>query len=220
MVQIASRFLPAFFAYQTSSDPHLNDETDAQYWFSSVLCVLNFLSSNLDVGRKMAKEGTIVAGVIDKLLDPDVERKMKACERRMGARFEDDFGSMLQFVSTLMLYSSTLSPRTQELVPRCKEWEGRYRGKFIQKVSQRLRGQIEEIDPFYVGMVKAMQKETLVCGVAECRVLEKEGLVACARCTMQRYCGGEHQKKDWKWHKAICTKGLGESVTSGETGVN
>lgn len=100
VAQIGSQYLPAFLSYQTSDDPYLHNPNDAQYYFSSVLNVLNFLTGNPDICVRIAKERKTTHDVVEKLLDPDIEKNMKPCERLMGARFEDDLGSMLQFVST------------------------------------------------------------------------------------------------------------------------
>jgi hypothetical protein len=104
LAQIASQYLPALLAYQTSDAPHLHDPADPQYYFSSALVLLNFLTGNPDACIRIAKTAAIAHDIVEKLLAPDVEKKMKACPRVWGARFEDDFGSLLQFVSTMLLY--------------------------------------------------------------------------------------------------------------------
>jgi len=162
---------------------------------------------------RIAKERKVMHDVVEKLLDPDLEKKMKPCKRLMGARFEDDLGSMLQFVSTMLLYSDQsegpIHPRLAELIPTLKAWKKKYSGIFIGKVSTRLIPQIEgPTHPSTIAAMTERQGESLVCGVVECR--KKKDLVACGSCKIQRYCGPEHQKKDWKYHKHICNKGLVE----------
>jgi len=153
--------------------------------------------------------------IIEKLLDKDFEEDMKKCKRPTlvpgipPATFKDDFGSLLQFLSTMMLHQhyTEMHPRFGELVPRFKEWNRKYRGGFIGKVTGRLVEQLN-MDPMMITMMKEMQRESLSCGVVGCR---KSGdLLACNGCKIQRYCVKEHQKADWKYHKHICNKGLVE----------
>lgn len=68
------------------------------------------------------------------------------------------------------------------------------------------------MDPFLISEMRKMQAQSLCCGKVGCR--KKEGLIACGKCRIQRYCGQEHQKGDWKYHKKICVKGLVESEES------
>ena len=117
---------------------------------------------------------------------------------------------MLQFVSTTLLRSEHLPtpphPRIQELVPKLKAWKRKYSGNFIARVSDRLADQIKSPESLDLGAVLSAQNQNLVCGYVGCE--EKRDLNACARCKMQRYCGPEHQKRDWGFHKKICGKGL------------
>lgn len=132
----------------------------------------------------------------------------------MGARFEDDFGSILQFVSTMLLYpdqtEEPIHPRLNELVPILKGWKKKYSGVFIARVSDRLIPQIEgPTHPSVIAAMREQQAEMVVCGVQSCG---KRKLNACAQCKIQKYCSQEHQKKDWKYHKHICNKGLVEEA--------
>lgn len=76
IAQIASQYLPTLLAYQTSDDPHLHDSKDAQYYFSTALCLLNFLTGNPDICMRIAREPKITHDVVEKLLDPDFEKNM------------------------------------------------------------------------------------------------------------------------------------------------
>lgn len=213
LAQIGSQYLPALVAYQTSDDPHLHDPNDIQYYFSSALCLLNFLTANPDICMRIAKERQITHDIVEKLLDPDIEKKMRPCKRRMGARYEDDLGTVLQFLSTMLLYSDQspdpFHPRLAELIPKLKEWKRKYSGIFIGKVSARLIPQIDgPTHPSTIAEMRKKQEETLVCGLKSCG--KNKDLNACGQCKIQRYCSQEHQKKDWKYHKHICNKGLVE----------
>ncbi|KAH8651485.1 hypothetical protein BGZ60DRAFT_436535 [Tricladium varicosporioides] len=214
MTQVASQYLPALLEYQYSDAPELHDPSNAQYYFSNCLCLLNYLASQPDVSIRLSKHPRILHDTIDKLLMPDIEEKMKACQntRMMGATFEADFGSMLQFVSTLLLRkqlvvgnSETVHPRIYELSTRLRAWKKKYPGQYIGRVSDRLADQIENSDPNTV-MVKEQQDAFTVCGYILCE--KHKDMLACGNCKIQRYCSQEHQKKDWKNHKHICNKGL------------
>jgi TPR repeat protein len=41
----------------------------------------------------------------------------------------------------------------------------------------------------------------------ECAVCGSPNAAVCARCRRVGYCGADHQRKDWKAHKAVCRKG-------------
>jgi len=166
---------------------------------------------------RIAKHPTLLQDIIEKLLDPNLETAMRACNRVWGATFEDDFGSLLQFVSTLLLYPDHLPnpvhPRINELVPRLQNWKRTYRGstvKTISRASERLVTQIQGMDPTMIAGMRKFQKETLVCGSVGCG--NQSDLTVCGTCKIQRYCSKEHQKKDWKYHKHICNKGLEETT--------
>jgi len=217
MTQVASQYLPALLEYQYSDAPELHDPSNAQYYFSNPFCLLNYLASQPDVAIRLSKHPRILHDTIDKLLMPDIEEKMKACQstRIGGATFEADFGSMLQFVSTLLLRKSlivgnddSVHPRIHELSPQLRAWKRKYRGQYIGKVSDRLADQIENPDRD-VEMVRAQQDAMTVCGYILCS--NNRDMLACGNCKIQRYCSQEHQKKDWKNHKHICNKGLVET---------
>lgn len=131
---------------------------------------------------------------------------MKTCTRRGGASFEADFGSMMQFVSTLLLRADHLPtpphPKLQELVPKLKAWKRKYSGMYIARVADRLADQIAKTESLDLAAVVQAQSQNLVCGYVGCG--ENRGLNACSRCKLQRYCSQPHQKKDWSWHKGIC----------------
>ena len=106
-----------------------------------------------------------------------------------------------------------LHPRINELIPKLREWKRTYRNsptKTIKNASERLVEQIQGMDPTMVAMMRRMQGSSLVCGVSTCRVTGAERLTVCNGCKIQRYCGRDHQKADWKYHKHICNKGLVE----------
>lgn len=134
------------------------------------------------------------------------------------ATFDDEFGSILQFLSTLLLYTDemeTRHPRINELVPRCRIWKREYKNsrvKTISRAADRLVDQIQGMDQQMITMMRSMQEQSLVCGVASCRVTGA-GMTACGGCRVQRYCGRDHQKADWKYHKHICNKGLEEPTS-------
>lgn len=219
IAQIASQYLPALLDYQTSNEPHLLDPSSPQYYFSTAICLLNFLSSNPDVCIRVAKRSAIIHDLVEKMLAPDFEVAMRECKRPAGpngipaATFEDDFGSILQFLSTILLYSDhlgTMHPRIEELIPKLRTWKQTYRRSTVRTISNasdRLVTQIQGLDPALISQMREMQAEgTLVCGFPSCG--EKKNLNACGSCKIQRYCGQEHQKKDWRYHKVICGKGL------------
>lgn len=221
--KIASQYVDSLIAYQISDEPTLHDPNDPQYYLSTALCLLNFLTSSPDVCKRVATEPAIINGVIEKLLAPDFVANMKKVVRPSGnygippAKFDDDFGTLLQFVSTMLLYKvelgSSLHPRVKELVPKLKEWKKTYKNsptKTIRNASERLVDQIEATDSMMATMMRKMQEQGLVCGVATCNVTEASQLTVCSTCKIQRYCGRDHQKADWKYHKHICKKGLVE----------
>lgn len=216
IAQIASQYLPALIEYQCSDDPQLHDRSSPQFYFSSALCLLNFLNGNPDVCKRIIEHPALIHDIVEKLLEAKFEAEMRACKRPALAppipapTFEDDFGSVLQFVSTMMLWKDykTMHPRFQELLPKLKEWKKKYKGIFIAKISDRIIEQFT-MDPTLSAAVKEMQRETLSCGIASCG--DRQDLTVCGACKIQRYCGKEHQKKDWKYHKEICNKGLVES---------
>lgn len=146
---------------------------------------------------------------------------MRACDRSIDgpfapATFEDDFGSVLQFLSTILLYPDhleTVHPRINELIPKLRTWKRTYktsRVKTISNASDRLVTQIQGMDPTLIARMRDMQAQSLVCGNAACG--KRTDLTACAGCRIQRYCSREHQKMDWKYHKHICNKGLVEAA--------
>lgn len=213
MPVVASQLLPSLLAYQLSSAeeaPSLHDPKNAQFYFSDAFALINWLTSNPDAGVRVAKDPHMLKDTIEKLLRPDIETDMKPLERRGGATFEADFGSMLQFVSTILIREEHLPspphPRIQELIPKLKAWKKKYRGRYISKVSDRLIDQLEgNVD---LAMVRESQMGQLVCGYVGCT--KSKNLSACGQCQLQRYCSTEHQKGDWKHHKTICNKGLVE----------
>ena len=152
---------------------------------------------------------------IEKLLDPNIVNDMKACTRSGGASFQADFGTMLQFVSTIMLYPdhlpNPLHPRINDLVPRLRGWKGEVRGTFIDTVASRLADQISNPDPTIIEMMRDMQGNFLVCGLISCT--KKKDMMSCGKCKIQ-YCCVKHQKADWKVHKKICEKGLVEEEST------
>lgn len=215
--QIGSQYLSALIAYQVSDAAPLHDPKDAQSYLSSALTLLNFLTASPDICVRIATEPRILQNVIDKLLEPELESKMRPVPRRMGATFEDEFGNMLQFVSTMLLYPDHLPspphPRLGDLTPKLKVWARKHKGKFIEKVSLRLVEQIDgSVSKSMISMMRSKQLESVVCGVQSCTI--RKDLVACGTCKIQRYCGQEHQRKDWKFHKHICNKGLVEDQQS------
>ena len=136
----------------------------------------------------------------------------------MPNTFDADFGTLLQFLSTILLYPTeidSLHPNIKDLIPKCKEWTVKYKRspvRTISNASSRLITQIEGMDPSLINQMRSMQAQSLCCGKLGCR--KKEGLIACGKCRIQRYCGQEHQKNDWKFHKKICMKGLIEDEES------
>jgi len=118
----------------------------------------------------------------------------------------------------MLLYKAeieNLHPRIEELIPKLRIWKQAYRRsrtKTISNAAERLVDQIRGMDPTAITMMRRMQDKTLVCGVSSCRVEGASQLTVCAVCRIQRYCGREHQKLDWKYHKHICNKGLEETA--------
>lgn len=170
---------------------------------------------NSDVCKRIVTHPNLMSGIVEKLLEDDFASAMQACQRPQlsppipAATFVDDFGNLLQFLSTMMVFRDyhEMHPRFNELIPKLQAWQTTYQGIFIGQVAGRIRMQLT-MDPTMVDIMKEQMKEALVCGDPTCR--QREGLVACAGCNIQRYCGKTHQKKDWKYHKQICNKGLVE----------
>jgi len=221
VAQIASQYLTALLEYQTSDEPALHDPSLPQYYFSTVICLLNFANMSPDVCKRIAAHPNLVNNIIEKMLAPDFEERMKSVERPghgpiPGATFDDDFGSILQFLSTMLLYKAeieNLHPRINELVPKLRTWKQTYkrsRTRTISNASERLVDQIQGMGPTMIAAMRNAQDQTLVCGVSSCSVKGASQLTVCAVCQMQRYCGKDHQKMDWKYHKHICNKGLEE----------
>lgn len=132
------------------------------------------------------------------------------------ATFEDDFGSLLQFLSTTLIFADAipeLDPRIQELVPKMKTWKREFRNsrvKTIKNAAERLIDQIPGMDQSMIRIMRQMQEQSLTCGALGCGVKGADQLTMCAGCTVQRYCDKDHQKADWKYHMHICNKGLVE----------
>ncbi|TVY68985.1 Protein CBFA2T3 [Lachnellula suecica] len=220
IAQIASQYLESLLSYQTSNEPTLHDPSLPQYYFSTAICLLNLLNTNPDVCKRIAAHPALVNNVIEKLLAPDFVDKMKGAPRPGGAHFpaatfEEDFGSVLQFLSTMLLYKDQIPlphPRIQELIPKLRTWKQTYRSSSVKTISNASERLIQQIDgsmsPTMVAMMRSMQDESLVCGVASCGVQGRTDLTPCGGCKIQRYCGSEHQRADWKYHKHICNKGL------------
>lgn len=225
VAQIASQYLPVLLEYQTSDASALHDPSLPQYYFSTAICLLNFLNMNPDVCKRIAAHPTLLNNIIEKLLAPDFVDGMKSVQRPGGAHFpaatfDDDFGSVLQFLSTMLLYRdemAALHPRINELIPKLRVWKQTYRHSSVRTISraaERLVDQIQGMDPTSIAMMRSMQDQALVCGVSSCRVGGASRLTACGGCRIQRYCGREHQKLDWKYHKHICNKGLQEPAAA------
>jgi hypothetical protein len=178
---------------------------------------VNWLCNQPDVATKVAEHPQLTHDIVEKLLVPDVEEKMKGCERIWGATFDTDFGFMLQFLSTMLLFSTKplteVHPRINDLVPKLKKWKKTYRNspvETISKASDRLVDQIEGLNPGHASLVKETLVNQLVCGYLACHVQGDASMKKCGQCTLTRYCSVEHQRKDWKNHKHICNKGLVE----------
>ncbi len=222
IAQIASQYLNALIEYQKSDAPILHDQSSSEYYMSNALLLINFLmGGSPDVCKRAAQHPALLNNVIEKLLEPDFVDRMKAVDRPEvppfpPPTFDADFGNVLQFVSTMLLYRDdieTLHPRISELVPKLREWKRTFRNspvKTIKNASERLVDQIQGLDPTMISMMRRMQENSLVCGIVSCRVTGPERLTVCNGCKIQRYCGREHQKADWKYHKHICNKGLVE----------
>ena len=118
----------------------------------------------------------------------------------------------------MLLYKEEMGevhPRIAELVPLCKTWMKTFKNsptRTIKAASERLVDQIPGLDPEMITMMREMQNKYIVCGVASCGITGKDKLTVCGTCKMQRYCGRDHQKADWKYHKNICAKGLKEEA--------
>jgi hypothetical protein len=227
IAQISSQYLTALLDYQASDDANLNDESSPQYWFSTALCLLNFLTTNPDMCFRVAKLPSVMQNVVEKLLDPNIESKMRAVSRTAPpgippATFEDDFGSLLQFVSTILLYHDqidNLHPRIHDLIPILRTWKRTYRNsrvKTIANASERLVMQIQGMDPAMIAGMREMQASSLVCGAVGCG--KRKDLTACGNCKVQRYCGREHQKKDvsrsrFRWHRVSLFTSLPRKIS-------
>ncbi|KAE9978313.1 hypothetical protein BLS_000734 [Venturia inaequalis] len=227
IAQIASQYLTALLDYETSDEPALHDQSLPQYYISSALSLLNFLSTSPDVSKRIVARPAIINNVIEKLLDPTFVKRMKAVQRPGGfnfpaATFDADFGTLLQTVSTVFLYTDDVNatfPRARELIPKLRQWEREYKRspvKSISNVCERLIPQIEDAEEMFelATMMRGAMSGSLVCGVASCGISGPENLTTCSGCHIQRYCGRDHQRADWKYHKRICNKGLVEEETT------
>lgn len=205
----------------------MKDPNSPQYYFSTALCLLNCLNSNPDVGIRIAQHPTIFNDIVEKMLSPSFEDKMRAAPRPAPpgippATFEDDFGSLIQFLSTTMLYDEHMAskhPRLDELIPQLRAWNRTYadsRVRTIATASERLIAQIQGTNRGMSAGAREVSARSTVCGYERCG--KRKGLTACASCRVQRYCGREHQKIDWKYHKHICNKGLVEGGAEAEAG--
>ncbi|CZS90549.1 uncharacterized protein RCO7_06858 [Rhynchosporium graminicola] len=208
-------------AQQVSDETTLNDKTSPQYYLSNPALLLNFLTTSPDVCKRIAAHASLTNTLIEKILAPDFHDGMRDVVRpALGsfppAGFAEDFGSILQFLSTLLLYQAEMEsvhPRLKELIPKLKEWKKQYKNshvKTIRNVCERMIVQINGMDPEMCTMMRKFQEDALSCGVASCRVRGAASLTVCGTCKIQRYCGRDHQKADWKYHKHICNKGLVE----------
>jgi hypothetical protein len=168
VAQIASQYLAALLEYQTGDDPTLHDPSLPQYYFSTALCLLNFINVNPDVCRRIASHPTLFNGIVEKMLAPDFVDGMKSAPRPGGrnfppATFDDEFGSLLQFLSTSLLYRAemeTIHPRIDELIPKLRLWKRTYKNsttKTIARAADRLVEQIQGMDP------------TTILGMRTCR---------------------------------------------------
>ncbi|KAF4624757.1 hypothetical protein G7Y89_g13411 [Cudoniella acicularis] len=172
VAQIASQYLTALIEYQTSDEPTLHDPSLPQYYFSTAICLLNFLNASPDVCKCIAAHPTLVNNIVEKLLAPEFLDGMKSVQRPGGAHFppatfDDDFGSLLQFLSTLLLYRDgmeALHPRIEELIPKLRTWKQTYRNsrtKTISAAAERLVEQIQGMDPTMIAMMRTMQEQSL-----------------------------------------------------------
>ena len=71
IAQIASQYLLVLIEYQTSDAPALHDPTLAQYYFSSALCLLNYLTGSPGACKRIATHPAVVNDVTEKLLAPN-----------------------------------------------------------------------------------------------------------------------------------------------------
>jgi hypothetical protein len=135
--------------YHLSDAPSLHDPEDCEYYFSSALALMNFMNMNPDVCKRIVSKPKIVNDVIERILADDYIVKMEAARRPSGphfpgATFDADFGNVLQFVSTMLLYKEEMSeihPRIQDLATKCNIWKRTYKCslvKTISNVSERL----------------------------------------------------------------------------------
>ncbi|TAQ85903.1 hypothetical protein B7494_g5771 [Chlorociboria aeruginascens] len=181
IAQIASQYLNALIEYQTSDEPTLHDRALPQYYFSTALCLLNFINNSPDVCNRIAAHPAIVNNIVERLLTPDFEDGMKGVQRLSGthfpaATFDDEFGSLLQFLSTILLYVAeigTLHPRIGELISKLHHWKHEYRNSSVRTISnaaERLVEQIQGMEPELVTKMRNMQEGNLVCGVSTCKV--------------------------------------------------
>lgn len=134
-----------------------------------------------------------------------------------AATFDDDIGTLLQFLSTILLYAGDVAatyPRANELVPKLQVWKREYRNSSTRPVASASERLVEQIQGGLAQMMGTMMRSTmnahLICGVASCGINGPDRLTTCSSCHLQHYCGRDHQRADWKHHKHICNKGLVE----------
>lgn len=136
---IASQFLTTLIEFQCSDDAQLNAPSSPQYYFSTALCVLEYLSCNVDVVKRIAAHPTLMHRVIDRLLQPDFETGMRAAYPKpvppfSPTPFDEHFCKYLNFILVIMLYQypEVMHPRFRELEPKLLGWTRKYR-KFLSK---------------------------------------------------------------------------------------
>lgn len=205
MAQIGSQYLPALLEHECGNDAasDLSASSGAPR-FSDAMTLINYLSSNPDIAGHLWKHPTIFQNILDKLLIPEIDTIWS----------ENSLGSALQFISTLLIQDSeekamTVYPGLKELPPHLRTYLRKYRGKYVAKVSERLKDQLKSANPTMKKMILEVTRSQLRCGYVMCS--NNEDMRLCGSCGVQRYCCPEHQKKDWKFHKTICIKGLVEN---------
>jgi len=123
-------------------------------------------------------------------------------------------GEVCQFLATLIVLQGTESIAPEDrtaLAQRLREWKREYTRTFAAETSGRcltLLNTSSADNVMITRTIKAkLDKGVENCNSPECNVTVRNNgaeLLQCSRCKSVRYCGVEHQRKDWPEHKQIC----------------
>ncbi|KAH8590916.1 hypothetical protein B0O99DRAFT_285062 [Bisporella sp. PMI_857] len=196
----------------------------AKYWCPEALYLLNFLVMNPDVAKIVAQQGRILEGVVDKLCENNLIKKMAESvpKRKLEtATAINDITWMVIFVRRVLLFpyyiaNITIFDKYPLLLKNLEQWQAGHVGSVLAAEALRLQHTIERPEDYTIRNVREGTERSLMCGYKKCGY--KIFMEKCARCMVQRYCSTEHQKKDWKYHKHYCDIGLVDIMESDDSG--